>query len=340
MNRPRLRRVAPVGALLIVASVLVAARDASPSYWRPTADRPLTLGWILGDAVNPAKASTLQTTNLHGDPIPEADVYDIDGQYATAAQVAVLHSAGKKVICYIDAGVWESYRPDASRFPGAQHHGKRYTGRKRDRKLDLIGAKDVGWNNSRWLDIRKISALEPLMTWRLQHWCKAKGFDAVEPDEVTAYSNHSGFELTYQDQLRYNRAVARWVHALGMSVGLKGDIEQAKDLAPSFDWTLNEECFLYDECLSATAAGPGDHRGPRAGLQSFTKANKAVWVAEYPSEYPKRKRDATTASRLAAATFASICATSTRRHFNTAFYVLGLPQGTGRHGGRTDCPGW
>ena len=40
--------------------------------------------------------------------------------------------------------------------------------------------------------------------------CKAKGFDAVEPDEMTGWSNDTGFRLTYADQIRYNRAVARW----------------------------------------------------------------------------------------------------------------------------------
>jgi len=33
-----------------------------------------------------------------------------------------------------------------------------------------------------------------------------------------------------------------------MSIGLKGDIDQVKDLVGYFDWTLNEECFQYQEC--------------------------------------------------------------------------------------------
>jgi hypothetical protein len=307
--------------------------------WRPKSSTPLTLGWVLGAAVDPANPATMQTTNLQGGPISEADVYDIDGQYATAGQVSALHAQGKKVICYVDLGVWEDYRPDAGSFPGAQHEGKRYTGDPRYANVDIVGSDDDGWNGSKWLDIRRIDILEPIMMKRLVDWCQAKGFDSVEPDEITDYSNHPGFPLTYQDQLAYNRAVAGWVHSLGMSVGLKGDIEQARDLEPSFDWTLNEECFMYDECTSVTGDGPGDHEGSRPGLQTFVDADKAVWVAEYPSEYPPGKRDSSTPSQLTGATSQSICRVSATQRFNTAFYILGLPQGTGLKGGRTDCPG-
>jgi hypothetical protein len=327
-------------AVVLAAALVVGIgwSRAAPTYWTPSSKTPLSLGWILGAAVHPERPATLQTTNLRGDPIPEADVYDIDGQYATKAQVSALHAQGKKVICYVDLGVWERYRPDAQTFPGVQHEGKKYTGDPRYKNVDIIGSKDNGWNGSKWMDIRRVDILKPIMMKRLRNWCQKKGFDSVEPDEITDYSNHPGFHLTYHDQIRYNRAVAGWVHSLGMSVGLKGDIEQARDLAPFFDWTLNEECFMYSECTSVEGDGPGDNGKERPGVQAFSNAGKAVWVAEYPSEYPRRKKDPTTPSRLTAATFDSICQLSRQRSFNTAFYVLGLPQGTGAHGGRTDCP--
>jgi hypothetical protein len=149
--------------------------------------------------------------------------------------------------------------------------------------------------------------------------CKDKGFDAVEPDEIAGWSNTSGFPLTYQNQLAYNRAVASWVHAAGMSVGLKGDLEQAHDLVGDFDWTLNEECFQYDECTTVSNEGPGADGRDWPGLQTFTRAGKAVWIAEYQS--------------YAAGAWQSICATSKTQHFNTARYKLGLPTS----GGRTPC---
>lgn len=226
--------------------------------------------------------------DMNGATLPAPDVYDIDGQMNTAATVAALHRAGKKVICYFDAGVFESYRPDAGLFPRS-----------------VIGAPDEGWNDSFWLDIRQVSVLEPIMRARIAD-CKAKGFDAIEPDEIDGYENESGFPLTYEDQLVYNRAVATWAHEAGMSIGLKGDLEQAADLVDWFDWTLNEECGRYDECTT----GGG-------GLQVFSDAGKAVWIAEY------RTRDLD-------------CAALTARRWNAALYALGLPT----DGARQPCPGW
>ena len=75
-----------------------------------------------------------------------------------------------------------------------------------------------------------------------------------------------GFPLTYQDQLNYNKFIADLARSIGMSIGLKGDIEQAEDLEPYFDWTLNEECFQYKEC---------------GLLQPFLDAGKAVFQVEY-----------------------------------------------------------
>jgi hypothetical protein len=181
----------------------------------------------------------------------DVPVYDIDGFDNDASVVAALHAKGRKVICYIDVGVYESYRPDANKFP-----------------KDVIGNPDVGWDNSWWMDIRRIDVLGPIMEARMD-MCKAKGFDAIEPDEIDGYSNNPGFPLTYQDQLNYNIWIANAAHARGMSIGLKGDIDQAKDLEPYFDWTLNEECFQYKECNL---------------LQVFINKGKAVFQVEYKTD--------------------------------------------------------
>jgi hypothetical protein len=273
--------------------------------WQPTAARPLSLHWVLGSALNLADPVQAGKRDLTGKALSEPDVYDIDGQLNSAATVAELHRRGKKVICYFDAGVYETYRPDAGRFQTL--------------KPQIWGNPDVGWDNSYWLDIRRIDELRPIMQDRIK-MCKDKGFDAVEPDEITNWSNDSGFPIRYQDQIAYNRAIASWVHAAGLSVGLKGDLEQAHDLVGDFDWTLNEECFQYDECTTVTNSGPGADGKDYSGLPLFVKANKAVWVAEYQGYAPAKWND--------------ICAISRAQHFNTARYTLGLPTG----GGRTPCP--
>src|SRR5512144_458553 len=46
-----------------------------------------------------------------------ACAFDVDGFETSRATVAALHSGGRVAICYLDVGSWESYRPDAQRFP-------------------------------------------------------------------------------------------------------------------------------------------------------------------------------------------------------------------------------
>ena len=213
---------------------------------------------------------------------------------------------GKKVICYMEAGAYETYRPDAAKFKALSPR--------------IWGAADEGWPGSYWLDIRRIDELAPIMKARFQI-CKDKGFDAIEPDEITAWNNNSGFPLTYADQIAYNRAVAGWAHAIGMSIGLKGDLEQAHDLVDDFDWTLNEECYQYDECSQVSNEGRGADGKDYAGLQLFAKAGKAVWIAEYTGYSDSR--------------WSKICADSQANHYNTALYALGLPN----NGGRKPCSG-
>ena len=127
--------------------------------------------------------------------------------------------------------------------------------------------------------------------------CKAKGFDGIEPDNIDGYSNSTGFSLTSADQLAYNRALAEWAHGIGLSIGLKNDLDQASRLVGDFDWALNEQCYEFSECSS---------------LKAFSQAGKAVWIAEY-KDYGSQ--------------WASVCADSQANHFNTARYLLPLNAG-------------
>ncbi|MGI8865510.1 MAG: endo alpha-1,4 polygalactosaminidase [Rubrobacteraceae bacterium] len=93
-----------------------------------------------------------------------------------------------------------------------------------------------------------------------------KGFDAVEPDNIDGYTNKSGFKLTYNQQLAYNRMLAQIAHKRGLSIALKNDTAQVKKLVRYFDFAVVEECFAYNEC---------------GRYSPFVKANKAVFVTEY-----------------------------------------------------------
>jgi hypothetical protein len=176
-----------------------------------------------------------------------ARMFDIDLFENSAAAVKALHRDGRKVVCYVDVGTYENFRPDRGSFPRS-----------------LLG-KPNGWPGERWLDIRRLSELKPIMRARLAQ-CAGKDFDGVEPDNVDAYVNDTGFPITYNQQLTYNRWLARTAHELGLSIALKNDLGQVRALEPVFDFALVEQCFEYSEC---------------AELQPFVAAHKAVFEVEY-----------------------------------------------------------
>jgi hypothetical protein len=134
----------------------------------------------------PAKSTSWQwqLTGLPVDQTIDATLYDIDLFDNPASVVASLHARGRRVVCYMSAGTFEDWRPDAGQFPSS-----------------VLGARVEGWAGERWVDIRQLDILRPLMEARMD-LCRRKGFDAIEPDNVDGYANRSGFPLTAEDQLR------------------------------------------------------------------------------------------------------------------------------------------
>jgi hypothetical protein len=132
-----------------------------------------------------------------------AQIFDLDMYDTPASVVAKLHDMGRRVVCYIDVGTWENWRPDAKKFPKS-----------------VLGRKDGHWPGERWLDIRKTAILEPIMAQRYD-LCKKKGFDGIDPDNIDGYQNNTGFPLTAAEQLGYDRWVAGAAHARGLTVDQK-----------------------------------------------------------------------------------------------------------------------
>ncbi|WP_280691061.1 endo alpha-1,4 polygalactosaminidase [Kitasatospora sp. GAS204B] len=203
---------------------------AAPAYWHPAPGTAWQ--WQLSGTV---------------DQSVDVPVYDIDGFENDASVVAALHAKGRKVICYLNVGAWESFRPDASAFPGS-----------------ALGSAD-GWKGEKWFDIRQLNVLEPLLAKRFD-MCKEKGFDAVEPDLLEAYSNNSGFPVTADDQLAFNKMIAGLAHQRGLGVALKNDVNQVPQLVDYFDFSVDEQCAEFQECN---------------GLTPFIKEGKAVLHVEY-----------------------------------------------------------
>lgn len=225
--------------------------SSSGSVWTPTAAGPIHFHWMIG-GFKTADILTGQAGQV---------VYDIDGEGATAADVAAIHAAGAIAVCYVDVGSLEQGRSDYAQFPAS-----------------VIGPPVVGWPGENWLLVTAAnqSTILPLMKARFVNWCQAKGFDAIEPDNLDAWTNISN--VTEADNLAYDLAIAGLAHGLPLSIGLKNalvDISQSQSASqvPSFvsafDWALNEQCYEYQECSAYTAAG------------SFIPSGKAVFDVEY-----------------------------------------------------------
>ena len=236
-----------VALLMSVALVLAACGESDSGTSETTttsetevAQRP-ALASIVGDAS--------WQWQLQGDinTAYDVDVYDIDLFDASQDVIDQLRADGRTVICYFSAGSFEQWRDDADAFPAA-----------------AIGNTLDGWEDERWVDTRDATVREVLAA-RLD-LAAERGCDGVEPDNVTAFQNESGFELTADDQLDFNRFLADAAHDRGLLIGLKNDLSQITALVDSFDFAVNEECLQYDEC---EAYAP------------FVAAGKAVLNAEY-----------------------------------------------------------
>jgi len=210
-------------------------QDESPTWYKPTQN--ITWQWQLQDKLNSSY---------------KVDLYDVDLFDTNISTILKLQENGSKVICYFSAGSYENYREDKDKFP-----------------LSVIGNDLDGWEGEKWLDISNLGLLRPIMLKRLD-LAKQKGCDGVEPDNVDGYTNDTGFYLTKEDQITYNKFLASNAHERGLSIALKNAVDIIFELEPYFDFALNEQCNYYNECSQYTP---------------FIKSKKPILNAEYSSKY-------------------------------------------------------
>ncbi|HUH97353.1 MAG TPA: endo alpha-1,4 polygalactosaminidase [Anaerolineales bacterium] len=206
--------------------------DRPENWWHPTVG--LTWQWHISEP--PVETSVA------------AQVFDIDLFDNDSAVIDVLHALGRKVICYMSVGSWEDWRPDRGQFPP-----------------EVLGRDYDGWPGERWLDVRQIERLAPVMRARFDR-CRAMGFDALEPDNMEVHDNDTGFPITYEDQLRYARWLADEAHSRGLAIGMKNAPDSVKDLLPHFDFAITEDAFV---------------QGWAEEMRPFIQAGKPVFAAEY-----------------------------------------------------------
>ena len=178
------------------------------------------------------------------------ELYGIDLFDTPQSTINRLQIQGKRVICYFSAGSYEAYRSDAGQFDEAE-----------------LGSTIEGFPDERWLDIRSENVIR-IMRNRLD-LARQKHCDGVELDNVDGYHNDSGFNLTANDQLVFNRLLANEAHIRSLAVALKNDLEQIVELVDYYDFSVNEQCHEFDEC---------------GLLAPFIASGKPVLNAEYQSQ--------------------------------------------------------
>lgn len=188
-----------------------------------------------------------------------ADVFDTDLFETTAANVQTIHDNGGYAIAYFNGGAWQPGMPDSGDYPDS-----------------VIGKTPMnGWPQERWLDIRQIETLRPLIAAKIAV-AKSKGFDAVDPDNMDGYTNKetAEFNLTKADQIAFAKMVAEEAHKQGLAVFLKNGGDMMNELVNDFDGTVAEEAYKYKESEI---------------YQPMRDAGKPVFLIEYRK--PKKKKE-------------------------------------------------
>jgi hypothetical protein len=212
-------------------ALLAVPQPASAGAWQP----------VTGTTWHIQFTGDIDTTNA-------ADVYDVDMFDTTAQTVTDLHGDGHHVVCYVNAGAWERWRPDKAAFPR----------KVRGKALD-------GWPGERWLDVRRMDLLGPPLEARMDQ-CAAKGFDGIEFDNVDGYQNDTGFRIRRRHQIAFNEWLAAEALERGLAPGLKNALGIVDDLVDDFSFAINEQCLRFKECDR---------------LLPFVDADKTVFHIEY-----------------------------------------------------------
>ncbi|MFJ4986836.1 endo alpha-1,4 polygalactosaminidase [Streptomyces sp. NPDC088732] len=223
----------------------------------PTVVSPLRAAALLTAAVLAAGCGTGQRPDGGGSvTLPTAGArfdYQIGGGYPPAKGVRVVSrdradrpASGTYSVCYVNAfqaqpgesSWWRRHHPDLLLHDrrGAPVVDEEWdevlfdvsTPARRTALADVVG---------RWIDD-----------------CAARGFQAVEPDNLDSFERSRGL-LTPAQNAAYARLLAARAHAAGLAVAQKNTAELLPRHADvGFDFAVAEECGEFDECGDYAAA--------------------------------------------------------------------------------------
>lgn len=175
-------------------------------------------------------------------------VLDLHPDLVTPDDLAALRQKGVRTICYVSIGTLENTSVDFNAFPD-----------------DVLGKTYEDWPDERFLDIRRLDVLLPIMKSRFEA-CRNEGFDAIEPDNMDVHDNDSGFPITADDVVAYVARLATIAHSLDLGIGQKNVPDLTADLINHMDFLIAESCFQDKWCDDVNA---------------YVRAGKPIFDAEY-----------------------------------------------------------
>jgi hypothetical protein len=204
------------------------------TWWAP-GTQPLPWQWELDHEIVTSSTIDMGTgdTTYLGAAAAAPVVYDVDGFDNSAADVSALHALGNKVICYIEVGAAENYRPDYGQFAAAD-----------------LGSTEQGYPDEKYININS-AAVVVIMKARVG-MCSTKGFDGIEPDIDDSYTDGTGFTITEAQNVAYLATLSDYAHSLGIAWGLKNGGDGGDpgtfvpDMLPHVDFAVVEEPFFLD----------------------------------------------------------------------------------------------
>ena len=174
-------------------------------------------------------------------------LYYIDLDNLTSTERTALSNSGRHLACYVSAGSYEPWRPDAALFPAT-----------------VIGNALADYPDEHWLDIRS-TAVTSLMVARLDQFVSS-GCNSVAVANVTTSGENTGFDVTATDQTNYLAWLSNEIHRRGLLAGLATAEDRLGAMEPLFDWAYAQSCWVDNHC--------SDY-GP------FITAAKAVLAVEF-----------------------------------------------------------
>lgn len=248
-----------------IALIKSLKQNLRTSAWPPNVNSTWQVQLFL-DQYNPINTS-----------IP-ADIYDIEVD-APQAVINQLQQQGHKVICYLNAGTAESFRPSTqTAFRGDLSRDTELLEQWRSQGV-LGNVYGERFSNEFWMNPKNRYVRSYVQS--LLNKCKTKGFDGVSFDNLDGFSfdrwnaepEQTGFNLTEADQLEYNLWLVEEAHKRGLFAGLKNTGEIAEPLSQVYDWVFVESC--YSERIQGWDPACENY------ARYFATKGKAIYLNEY-----------------------------------------------------------